>query len=98
MKNAILMVILFAVVSACGSLGPDQNYYTGMKERKFLRQNKEVVVSSLDGPLKTYRVNRDERFYILATFENERLTKLEEREIRPLWMDGRSTQDTVRVR
>lgn len=96
MKNTSLMVILFVLISACASLGPDNRYYTGMKEKKFLKQNQEAVISSLDGAFKTYRVNRDERFYILATFENDRLIKLEEREIAPLWMDERPAMYPIR--
>lgn len=96
MKNASLMVVLFVFISACASLGPDQRYYTGMKEKKFQKQNQEAVISSLDGAFKTYRVNRDDRFYILATFENDRLTKLEEREIAPLWMDERPGSNPIR--
>lgn len=52
MKNASLMVVLFVFISACASLGPDQRYDTGMKEKKFLKQNQEAVISSLDGTLR----------------------------------------------
>lgn len=61
------------------------NYKVGMEESDFLKVHPEAVISSLEGKQKTYRVLRDERFYLLATFEDERLIKLEEKELPPYW-------------
>lgn len=68
-----------------GSCAVRPEFQQGMTERKFLRQNKEAVLSGIDGDLKTYRVNRGDRFYVLATFENGRLLKLEEKETVTGW-------------
>ena len=38
---------------------------------------------------KTYRVNRDDGFYILATFQNGELIRFEERELTPAWQQQR---------
>ncbi|MDN3689281.1 hypothetical protein [Cyclobacterium jeungdonense] len=56
-----------------------------MSESKFLRQNKEAVISQLNEDKKVYRVNKGERFYMLATFENGELVSLEEKELTPQW-------------
>ncbi|GGF37288.1 hypothetical protein GCM10011339_27290 [Echinicola rosea] len=61
------------------------NYKVGMEESDFLKIHPEAVISNLEGTQKTYRVVRDERFYLLATFEDERLIKLEEKELPPYW-------------
>ena len=69
-----------------------------MTERKFLRQNKDAVLSGMDGNQKTYRVNRGERFYVLATFEDGKLIKLEEKEIAPAWMQNQPANQTKEKR
>jgi uncharacterized lipoprotein YajG len=81
-KNFIMkkVLILLITVVLLGSCAARPEFQQGMTERKFLRQNKEAVLSGIDGNLKTYRVNRSERFYVLATFENGQLLKLEEKE------------------
>lgn len=91
-KNLIMKkaLILFVSVVLLGSCAPRPEFQQGMNERKFLRQNKEAVLAGLDGNQKTYRVNRGERFFVLATFEDGRLVKLEERETVPAWMPGQS--------
>ncbi|RZS98035.1 hypothetical protein [Cecembia calidifontis] len=80
--------ILFVTVVLLGSCGVRPEFQQGMTERKFLRQNKEAVLSGIDGNQKTYRVNRGDRFYVLATFEEGKLVKLEERELAPAWMQN----------
>ncbi|AWW31970.1 hypothetical protein DN752_18530 [Echinicola strongylocentroti] len=79
----ILAIALFA--SSCSSMKGASNYEVGMEESDFLKIHPEAVISSLEGTQKTYRVVRDERFYLLATFEDERLIKLEEKELPPYW-------------
>jgi hypothetical protein len=71
------------MLHSCVGIRPE--FQQGMTERKFLRQQKEAVLSGIDGDFKTYRVQRDERFFVLATFENGVLVKLEERELMPAW-------------
>jgi len=77
MKNILILLVTVVLLGSC-AVRPE--FQQGMTERKFLRQNKEAVLSGIDGDLKTYRVNRGDRFYVLATFENGRLLKLEEKE------------------
>ena len=90
MKKAL---ILFVTLVLLGSCAPRPEFQQGMTERKFLRQNKEAVLAGLDGNQKTYRVNRGERFFVLATFEDGRLVRLEERETVPAWMPGQSGKE-----
>lgn len=93
MKRLLIFTLLIGLLSSCGAFGPRPEFYQGMKERKFLRQNKEAVLSNIDGNMKTYRVDRGDRFYVLATFENDRLIGLEEREFVPRWMEGPAIPD-----
>lgn len=83
MKKTMLIILTALTLNACVGLRPE--FQKGMSERKFLRQNKEAVLSGIDGDFKTYRVQRDDRFFVLATFENGQLIKLEEREVSPIW-------------
>ncbi|HLT07074.1 MAG TPA: hypothetical protein VK014_06070 [Cyclobacteriaceae bacterium] len=87
MKKLLAMLSLALLMTACGV---SRNAYDlGMEEKKFLRQNKSAVINNMEGQTKTYRVNRDDGFYILATFENGRLIKFEERELTPAWQQQR---------
>jgi hypothetical protein len=88
MKRVFVLWITLFLLGSC-AVRPD--FQQGMTERKFLRQNKEAVLSGIDGNLKTYRVNRDERFYVLATFENGKLIKLEEKETITPWPSNQPT-------
>jgi hypothetical protein len=86
MKKSVLFILTILVLGSCAVFGPRAEFSKGMSERQFLRQNKDAVISSLEGAFTTYRVNRGEMFYVLATFENEKLIGLEERELTPAWM------------
>lgn len=88
MKRVFVLWVTLLLLGSC-AVRPD--FQQGMTERKFLRQNKEAVLSGIDGNFKTYRVNRDERFYVLATFENGKLIKLEEKEIITGWPPNQPT-------
>jgi hypothetical protein len=88
MKKLLILVSTVFLLGSCSVFGPNPEFSQGMSEKKFLRQNKEAVLSGIDGNLKTYRVNRGERFYVLATFEDDKLIKLEEIEAYPKMMDN----------
>jgi hypothetical protein len=88
MKKLLILVSTVFLLGSCSVFDPNPEFSEGMSEKKFLRQNKEAVLSGIDGNLKTYRVNRGERFYILATFEDDKLIKLEEIESYPQMMDN----------
>lgn len=88
MKKLFIFILAVFLLGSCSVFGPNPEFTQGMSEKKFLRQNKEAVLSGIEGNLKTYRVNRGERFYILATFEDEKLIKLEEIESYPQMMDS----------
>lgn len=77
------------IMASCTLFQPRIPYELGMSESKFLRQNRSAVLNNLDGEVKTYRVAREDGFYILATFQNEQLIKFEERELRPTWQQQR---------
>lgn len=89
MKKSLILMSTVLLLGSCTLFGPNPEFSQGMTERKFLRQNKEAVLSGIDGNILTYRVNRGDKFYVLATFENGKLLKLEERESYPAWMDNR---------
>lgn len=72
-------------MGSCSLLQPRIPYQLGMSESKFLRQNKDAVISQLSEEEKVYRINNGERFYLLATFKNNALTNLEEIEIKLQW-------------
>ncbi|MEX2513681.1 MAG: hypothetical protein WD398_12315 [Cyclobacteriaceae bacterium] len=80
---------LIFVVGSCALFHPANPYQMGMSESKFLRQNRHAVISQMDDTKKVYRINKDERFYILVTFENGALTNLEERQLTPVWPQQR---------
>jgi uncharacterized lipoprotein YajG len=82
MKKVLILLISVVLLGGC-AVRPE--FQQGMTERKFLRQNKEAVLSGMDENSKTYRVNRGDRFYVLATFENGKLIKLEEKETVTGW-------------
>ena len=85
MKKYITISLFTVLVSSCSLFLPRQAIQPGMTESKFLRMNRGAVVSSIDGTSKTYRVTRDDRFYVLATFEDGILTNVEEKELTPRW-------------
>lgn len=91
-KNLVLMLICVVALDSCTIFRPRIPYRVGMSESRFLRQNRDAVISQLGDGKKVYRVNTDERFYMLVTFEDGVLTQLEERELVPAWqqriMDG----------
>jgi hypothetical protein len=89
MKRIIYtMAFVLLFTSSCNLLRRTE-FQHGMTESKFLRQNRGAVMSSLDGQnMKTYRINRGDRFYVLATFENGVLVNLEEKELTPNWMEN----------
>ncbi|WP_202928023.1 hypothetical protein [Cyclobacterium salsum] len=85
LTKSIGIISLIFLLGSCALFQPRIPYQLGMSESKFLRQNKEAVISQLNEDRKIYRVNNDERFYILATFENGELVNLEEKELAPQW-------------
>ncbi|WP_375583117.1 hypothetical protein [Cyclobacterium xiamenense] len=88
--GTLSIVFLFG---ACAVFQPRIPYQLGMSESKFLRQNREAVISQLNEQKKVYRLSSDERFYILATFENGQLVSLEEKELRPQWPRQRMMEE-----
>ncbi|MCH6199254.1 hypothetical protein MMU07_06685 [Aquiflexum sp. LQ15W] len=89
MKQLLILILSIVLLGSCSVFGPNPEYYQGMTEKKFLRQNEAAVISHLDGNQKTYRVIRDEKFYVLATFEDGNLIKLEEREYTPVIIEDK---------
>lgn len=89
MKKLFLVCSLSVMMASCSIFQPRIPYEIGMEESKFLRQNKSAVLNQLDGETKVYRVTRDDGFYILATFQNGKLTRFEERELAPVWQQQR---------
>lgn len=98
MKKSLIIISTVFLLGSCSIFGPNPEFSQGMSERKFLRQNKEAVLSGIDGNIITYRVNRGDKFYVLATFENGKLLKLEERESYPAWMDNRPVDGNENIR
>jgi len=88
-KSIALIIGLLVTLQACAIFLPRIPYQMGMTESKFLRQNRGAVISQLENNRKVYRLNTDERFYLLATFEDGVLTNLEERELTPMWQQQR---------
>ncbi|AFL85916.1 hypothetical protein Belba_3413 [Belliella baltica DSM 15883] len=86
MKKSFVFILTVLLLGSCTVFGPRAEFSKGMSEKQFLRQNRDAVISNIEGDFTTYRVNRGETFYVLATFENEKLIKLEERELVPAWM------------
>lgn len=89
-KRIILLFSLVFLVGSCALFTPRIPYQLGMSESRFLRQNREAVISQLNEGEKVYRVNQGDRFYILATFVNGELTDLEEKELVPAWPQQRT--------
>ncbi|HLU88416.1 MAG TPA: hypothetical protein VKZ51_01200 [Cyclobacteriaceae bacterium] len=89
MKKLFLVCSLSVMMASCSIFQPRIPYEIGMEESKFLRQNRSAVLNQLDGETKVYRVTRDDGFYILATFQNGKLTRFEERELAPVWQQQR---------
>ena len=89
MKKWLIILSASVMMASCTLFQPRIPYELGMAESKFLRQNKNAVLNNLEGDVKTYRVSRDDGFYILATFQNEQLIKFEERELAPTWQQQR---------
>ncbi|MEX0884664.1 MAG: hypothetical protein WDZ72_14445 [Cyclobacteriaceae bacterium] len=88
-KQILIVLSLIFVVGSCALFHPANPYQMGMSEGKFLRQNRDAEISQLDDTKKVYRITKDERFYILVTFENGELTYLEEKELTPVWPQQR---------
>ncbi|TVP46378.1 MAG: hypothetical protein EA341_13780 [Mongoliibacter sp.] len=91
MKRGIVFIATLLMLGSCGIFLPRPQFEKGMNERRFLRQNRDAVINTLDNGKTVYRVDRGERFFVLATFEDGKLVKLEEREARPAW--GQPQQD-----
>jgi len=89
MVRALSILSLVFFMGSCALFQPRIPYQLGMSESKFLRQNKDAVISQLKNEKKVYRINKDERFYLLATFENDELVSLEEKELVPQWPQQR---------
>ena len=96
MKKLFVMMSLSFLMASCSVFQSKNPYELGMEEKKFLRQNKAAVINNMEGQTKTYRVNRDDGFYILATFENGQLIKFEERELTPTWQQQRMMEPNNR--
>ncbi|GGZ26073.1 hypothetical protein GCM10007049_18330 [Echinicola pacifica] len=79
------MAIAIGAMSSCTVFNKTPTYKVGMDEKDFLKMNPTAVISNLEGPQKTYRVVRDDKFYLLATFEDEQLIRLEEKELPAYW-------------
>ncbi len=92
MKKYIVIFLSSLMISSCALFLPRQSIQQGMSENRFLRLNRDAVVSSIDGPTKTYRVTRDDRFYVLATFRDGELVDVEERELTPGWVPTQPQQ------
>ena len=88
-KSLLVGFGLLFTLQACAIFQPRIPYQLGMSESKFLRQNRGAVISQLESDKKVYRLTTEDRFYLLATFEDGVLTNLEEREITPMWQQQR---------
>lgn len=93
MKKLLMIMSMSLMMLSCSVFQPRVPYELGMSESKFLRQNRSAVLHKLDGEVKTYRVSREDGFYILATFENEELINFEERELAPKWQQQRMMEE-----
>lgn len=93
MKKSFVLIFTVLLLGSCSVFGPRVEFSKGMSEKQFLRQNRSAVISNLEGDFTTYRVDRGETFYVLATFENRKLIRLEERELVPAWMPAQPRND-----
>jgi len=96
MKKLFIMLSVSFIMASCSVFQSRNPYELGMEEKKFLRQNKSAVVNNMEGQSKTYRVNREDGFYILATFEGGQLIKFEEKELVPNWQQQRMMEPNNR--
>jgi len=85
MRKLLWIAILGMMLGGCAILTQKPQYEIGMEEADFLKMHKEAVISKLEDGQRTYRVVRDDHFYLLATFENGRLVMLEEKELPTYW-------------
>ncbi|MBD8487434.1 hypothetical protein IFO69_01615 [Echinicola sp. CAU 1574] len=85
MKRLLMIIGFGLILGGCASFQKSTQYEIGMEESDFLKRHNDAVISKLEDGQKTYRVVRDDRFYILVTFENSRLVKLEEKELPTYW-------------
>jgi len=85
MKNFVVLFSLIMLMGSCAIFTPRDEFRLGMSENQFLSRNPKAVINTLEGDTKIYRLQRDDRFYVLATFVNNELTHIEEREVAPLW-------------
>lgn len=85
LTKSIGAISLIFLLGSCALFQPRIPYQLGMSESKFLRQNREAVISQLNENKKVYRISKDDRFYLLVTFENGELVNLEEKELTPQW-------------
>lgn len=81
MKKLIAIFSLLLILKGCALITPRDDLYIGMSEDLFLRRHREAVISELNDNQKIYRLQRGERFYALVTFTDEKLARVEEREI-----------------
>lgn len=95
MKKSFVLILTVLLLGSCAVFGPRAEFSKGMSERQFLRQNKEAVISTLEDGFTTYRVNRGDTFFVLVTFENEKLIRLEEREVTPAWMPSQPQNSNI---
>ncbi|MCC5929544.1 MAG: hypothetical protein JJU28_09890 [Cyclobacteriaceae bacterium] len=86
MKRLIILLLFMSVfLGSCIFMLPRNDVRIGMSERQFLRRHPQAVISSLDRNIKVYRLQRDDYFFALATFEEGRLVHVEERELPRRW-------------
>ncbi|WP_228527866.1 hypothetical protein [Pararhodonellum marinum] len=93
MKNTFLILAISFLLGSCAIFTPRDEFWMGMSENRFLRQNSDARISSLEDNGKIYRIQRDERFYVLITFQDRKLVNVEEREIIPVWMQNQPNPD-----
>ncbi|WP_186756466.1 hypothetical protein [Echinicola salinicaeni] len=85
MKKVIAILFLGLFLGGCAVFNKQPKYELGMEERDFVKMHDEAVLSGLEDGQRTYRLVRDEHFYVLFTFENGKLIKLEEKELPKAW-------------
>ncbi|WP_215222810.1 hypothetical protein [Echinicola shivajiensis] len=85
MKKVIAILCMGIILGGCAVFSKPHKYELGMEERDFVKKHQEAVLSRLEEGQRTYRLVRDEHFYVLFTFENGKLVKLEEKELPKAW-------------
>ncbi|WP_245189328.1 hypothetical protein [Lunatimonas salinarum] len=93
--RGIFVLTIVVLMGACTVFQPRVPYQLGMSESKFLRQNRNAVISQLGEGKKVYRLTSDDRFYLLVTFEEGVLTELQEKELLPLWQQQRMMEQNL---